>query len=335
MVTSSIPSEAHPDDLAALARAALHRWNLPSDADARLINLSENATFLVTAAGGHRSILRVHRAGYHTPLAISCELSWMKALQAETGIETPVPVAGIDGALVQQLGTPDIAPRQLVMFEFLDGVEPDPDDDLAAPFHQLGGLAARAHLHAIGWQRPDPFARLEWNDETVFGPAPIWGDWRVGPGVTGAEMAVLERAETVLRSRLAAYGKGPERYGLIHADMRLANLLIDGGNTRLIDFDDCGSGWFMYDFAAGISFMEDHQQVPALREAWLDGYQQVRRLSPADIVEIDSFVLMRRMALLAWAGSHAHTDQARAVAPHYASGSAALAEAYLGRFPAC
>ncbi|HCA90508.1 MAG TPA: hypothetical protein DEP10_01105, partial [Alphaproteobacteria bacterium] len=83
MVTSSIPSEAHPDDLAALARAALHRWNLPSDADARLINLSENATFLVTAAGGHRSILRVHRAGYHTPLAISCELSWMKALQAE------------------------------------------------------------------------------------------------------------------------------------------------------------------------------------------------------------------------------------------------------------
>ncbi|HBD51714.1 MAG TPA: aminoglycoside phosphotransferase, partial [Alphaproteobacteria bacterium] len=55
--------------------------------------------------------------------------------------------------------------------------------------------------HAIGWQRPDPFARLEWNDETVFGPAPIWGDWRVGPGVTGAEMAVLERAETVLRSR--------------------------------------------------------------------------------------------------------------------------------------
>ena len=116
--------------------------------------------------------------------------------------------------------------------------------------------------------------------------------------------------------------------------MRLANLLIDGGNTRLIDFDDCGSGWFMYDFAAGISFMEDHQQVPALRAAWLDGYQQIRPLSPADIAEIDSFVLMRRMALLAWTGSHAHTDQARAVAPHFAAGSAVLAAAYLGRFAA-
>lgn len=334
MVTSSIPSEAHPDDLAVLARAALKRWDLPADADARLINLSENATFLVTAAGAHRSILRVHRAGYHTPLAVSCELSWMKALQTEAGIETPVPVAAIDGAFVQQVGTPEIAPRQVVMFEFLEGVEPDPDDDLVAPFLQLGGLAARAHLHAIGWQRPDPFARLDWNDETVFGPAPIWGDWRDGLGIAAAETVVLERAETVLRRRLAAYGKGPQRYGLIHADMRLANLLIDGGNTRLIDFDDCGSGWFMYDFAAGISFMEDHHQVPALRAAWLDGYQQIRPLSPADIAEIDSFVLMRRMALLAWTGSHAHTDQARAVAPHFAAGSAALAEAYLGRFAA-
>ncbi len=38
--------------------------------------------------------------------------------------------------------------------------------------------------------------------------------------------------------------------------MRLANLLIDGDRVTLIDFDDCGFGWFMYDFAAAISFFE-------------------------------------------------------------------------------
>ena len=46
-------------------------------------------------------------------------------------------------------------------------------------------------------------------------------------------------------------------------------------------------------------------------------------------IKMDSFIMMRRMALLAWAGTHAHTKQARDVAPHFAAGSASLAEAYL------
>ena len=85
----------------------------------------------------------------------------------------------------------------------------------------------------------------------------------------------------------------------------------------------------MYDFAAAISFMEDHPQIPALREAWLEGYQYFRSLTTADVAEMDSFILMRRMALLAWVGTHAHTKQASAVASHFAAGSAGLAEAYL------
>ena len=114
--------------------------------------------------------------------------------------------------------------------------------------------------------------------------------------------------------------------------MRLANLLIDGDYTRLIDFDDCGFGWFMYDFAAGISFIEEHPQVLALHEALLDGYRAVRPLEWEDEVEIDSFIMLRRMALLAWTGSHSSTDLARSQAPHFAAGKSRLSEAYLARF---
>ena len=302
--------------LADLAGSALALWEVPEGARLQLINLSENATYLVEAAGGYRSVLRLHREGYHSRRAIECELA----------------IAGHDGKLIQSQGTSALVPRHLVMFEWLDGVEPDPDDDLVEPFRQLGGIAARAHLHVTGWQLPDGFERLVWDDESVFGPSPNWGDWRDGPGVDARVREVLEAAETLVRDRLTAYGRGAARYGLIHADMRLANLLIDGGDTRLIDFDDCGFGWFMYDFAAGISFMEEHPQVPALREAWLDGYRAVRPLDGEDEVEIDSFIMLRRMALLAWTGSHAGTDLARSQAPHFAAGTARLAEAYLARF---
>ena len=90
----------------------------------------------------------------------------------------------------------------------------------------------------------------------------------------------------------------------------------------------------MYDFAAAISFMEDHPQIPGLRAAWLEGYQCFRPLTTADVAEVDSFILMRRMALLAWAGTHAHTKQASDVAPHFAAGSAVLAEVYLTKMNA-
>ncbi len=165
----------------------------------------------------------------------------------------------------------------------------------------------------------------------MFGPAATWGNWRDAPALDAEATANLDAAERLVRARLSAYGRQDDKYGLIHADMRLANLLIDGGRTRLIDFDDCGFGWFMYDFAAGISFMEDHPQVPALREAWLEGYQDVRPLSEADRDEIDSFIMLRRLALLAWIGSHSDTDLARSQAPHFAAVSARLARDYLDR----
>ena len=42
--------------------------------------------------------------------------------------------------------------------------------------------------------------------------------------------------------------------GLIHADFSLANLLIHKGDLRVIDFDDCGLGWFLYDAVTSVFF---------------------------------------------------------------------------------
>ncbi|MEX0503114.1 phosphotransferase enzyme family protein [Alphaproteobacteria bacterium LSUCC0719] len=318
-------------DLAGLARSALCLWDVPQDATVRLINLSENATYLVESPPDYRSVLRVHRQGYHSHRAIECELAWMAALDREGGVETARPIPGRDGAAIQTMDAAGVGARRMVMFEFLEGKEPDPDQNLIDPFRQLGAIAARTHLHSMSWTRPDPFERLVWDDEAVFGPAANWGNWRDAPALDADAAATIDAAEMLVRARLADYGRQGDRYGLIHADMRLANLLIDGGRTRLIDFDDCGLGWFMYDFAAGISFMEHHPQVPALRQAWLEGYQDVRPLSDVDKNEIDSFIMLRRLALLAWIGSHSDTDLARSQAPHFATVSARLARDYLDR----
>lgn len=72
-----------------VARAATRIHGLP-DAEVTLINVSENATYRVDdPATGRRSILRVHRLGYHSTPAILSELAWLEALREQEGIRTP------------------------------------------------------------------------------------------------------------------------------------------------------------------------------------------------------------------------------------------------------
>ena len=92
---------------------------------------------------------------------------------------------------------------------------------------------------------------------------------------------MLGRLDDTLRDRLARFGSGPDRYGLVHADLRLANLLESTASRRyVIDFDDCGFGWFLYDFGAAVSFFEHDPRVPELTDAWVRGYRAVARRCP-------------------------------------------------------
>ncbi|ODT75904.1 MAG: hypothetical protein ABS76_32965 [Pelagibacterium sp. SCN 64-44] len=309
--------------------AAIALWPQLAGSSVRLLNHSENHTFRLDLPGGDAYTLRVHRPDYQSRANIESELAWLTALRRETGLPIPEPVAGRDGSLLQHFAPPAGPIRHAVLFRFIPGREPDMGGDLTGLFGVLGDYAARLHLHAIGWPRPAGFERQAWNAATILDRDGLWGDWRIAPGVSCDIAAVLDAVCAALRQRLDEYGTGPERYGLIHADMRLGNLLVDGDTVSLIDFDDCGFCWFAYDFAAAISFHETHPAVPALRRAWLAGYRAVRPLHAEDIAAMESMVMLRRMALLAWIGSHAETGLAQRHAAGFAEGTAALGALYL------
>ncbi len=304
-----------------LIQQVLPLWGFSLEAEVDLLNISENTTFKITHPEGQHYILRLYRTGHHSKAAIASELAWMQALNNDHILPTPKVIAGINGAEIQQYDG-----SFLVLFEFLSGDEPQMADDLRQPFQQLGKLAARTHLHSQNWQRPKNFTRPTWDETAVFEPDPLWGHWRTGPNVQPEHCRILEAAQTQIQKRLAHYGKAPERFGLIHADMRLANLLVNQDTTHVIDFDDCGFSWWMYDFAAAISFFEDHPQIPALKQAWLSGYQTIRSLEPEDIAEMDTLIVLRRMHLLGWLGTHQDTEIYTELAPHFAEGTAKLAQ---------
>jgi Ser/Thr protein kinase RdoA (MazF antagonist) len=299
-------------------------WPGTEGGTASFINLSENHTYRIDVLGAPRFILRLHRPGYQSIPAIESELAWIAALARDTTLPVPEPLHGKDGRLVQSLNG-----RPGVLFTYKPGQEPLPGDDKSRLFNILGRSAATTHRHAAPFQPPSGFTRPSWTAESILDANGQWGDWRQAPHVVGTTRKTLDALDLRLRADLSAYGRSSDRFGLVHADMRLANILINNEEIRIIDFDDCGFGWFMYDFAAAISFFEDAPEIPALRQSWLDGYTAIRPLSDADLQIVDSMVLLRRMALLAWIGSHHETDLARSHAPTFARVTADLAEAYL------
>ena len=337
------------DRVTACARAALADYGVRPDADVRLLNVSENATFLVTDAGAGPSVLRVHRLGYHSRQAIASELAWMDALRAEAGIRTPRVLPAADGRRIVSVADAGVsrrhgasrqdlepypATRFCVRFEFLPGTEPPGSDGgaaAAAHFAELGEITARMHAHARVWDRPAWFTRFRWDVDAAFGPQPRWGRWQDGIGVGPAEAEILGRLERRLRGRLAAFGTGPERFGLVHADTRLANLLVHEGSTAVIDFDDSGFAWYLYDLGTAVSFFEHHPAVPDLVACWLDGYRRTgAQLPAADEAEIWTFILFRRLLLVAWIGSHPAAAGAAELGAGYTRDSCDLAERYLG-----
>lgn len=307
-------------------RPLLPRFGLPESASLRLLNRSENTTWIAGEGTPDATILRQHRQGYHSPQEVRSELAWLAALQGQADVRVVRPKGGTD---VHFAGD-----QMVVGFHPITGQEPRPGDDLRPLFGQLGVITARLHRHARGWPRPAGFARKRWDCDTILGPAAHWGQWPAAPGLTGQGQQVIAQAARTVTNWLADYGTGPNRMGLIHGDLRLANLLMDATGLWVIDFDDCGFGWWMYDFAAAVSFMETDPRVPELAAIWEDGYASVTPLSAQDIAALPVLVLLRRILLTAWLGTRAGSDTAAEFGgPAFTEGTVALADRFMTHGP--
>ena len=312
-----------------VAERALVEYGLAGDSALRLLNLSENATYSVEdGTTGALSILRVHRQNYHLRHQIESELDWLDALRDDGDITVPTVLPAADGRRVVTVNV-NGTDRHVVHFAMVAGAEPDEQTVTVDDFHTLGQITAALHAHSRAWTRPAGFSRFAWDWPHSLGYDARWGRWQDADGVGTGEHRLLVRAEQLLRNRLESYGSGPDRFGLIHADLRLANLLVDGSAITVIDFDDCGFGWFFYDFGTAVSFIEDDPALPEWQDSWLTGYRTRRPIAAADEDMLPSFVLLRRLMLLAWMGTHSHSKESRTKAITYAQGSCALAERYL------
>jgi Ser/Thr protein kinase RdoA (MazF antagonist) len=318
-----------PPDHESYARAALTAYGRDPDSPLRLLSLSENATYLVD--DGDPMVLRVHRPGYHTLDGIRSELQWMAALREQAGVLTPQLIPARDGRDVVAATVEDNT-LHVDAVTFISGCTAEEQPDIVG-FDELGRITAAMHNHVQRWTAPEYFTRFSWDVDATLGREARWGNWRHAPGLTAADETVVERAAAEVGRRLTEFGCGTDRFGLIHADLRMANLMVDptdaSGSITVIDFDDCGWSWYLFDLAAVVSFIEDTTDAERMIAGWLCGYRLVRDIPAEHLEMIPTLVMLRRLMLTAWVASHADADAAIAFTDGFATGTARLAERYL------
>lgn len=321
--------------LTSLARAALGRWS-GDWGEPRLIKHRENAVFEVRAADGRRAALRVHRHGYHSDAELASELAWIRALD-DAAIPVPRAIPSDTGALFVHATHPDVPePRQVDLLAWVAGAplgtsHEGPAQDVAAlvrTYRGIGALAARVHGHGVDWLQPHAFKRHSWDRDGLIGPQPFWGAFLDLPALTVEQRALFVEAQAAAAADLDAYGTTPDRYGMIHADLVPENVFVDGERLALIDFDDAGFGWHMFELATALFFVLDHPAYPAIRDAVFEGYES-ERPGHADMARLPLFYFLRATTYVGWAHTREETETARAMMPSAIAATERYARAYL------
>lgn len=318
--------EKSREDLLSVIKNNLFQWDLAENAHIDLFTISENATFLVDT-GKEQRIIRIYRPHYHTNNEILSELLWLKSIEHSGIVPVPHLFTSRSGRLFVES-----AALRLACFSFMKGHEPCPDNDLVHWFKELGFISAKLHQQSKEWVKPRGFIRKHWDYETMIGKNAYWGNWRKAEGLSSADKEILELCDEALKSITSQFPKDNTHYGLIHGDLRLANLLLNGENLTAIDFDDCGFSWFGLDLANSLSFIEDNPLIPDFINAWFQGYGAVLPVPDKMKDMIPHLIMMRRMQLTAWLHSHNTTPTAKALGKAYPLGTVKLAGRYLKKF---
>lgn len=269
--------------------------------------------YSVSARYGVRHVLRGYRpafSGLNSLLssedALWSQQHWLSFLAGREGDEFLRPVPASHGTFVVKREVPGLdsegseRPRLFLMQTFLPGnkvfVGNLREDELAA----MGAAIARMHRASILYDPPEGFVRPTWDWEYVFGDwMPLWRYGR--EYLCEAEMEVIAEASRIAWWDLKALGRGSRVFGIIHRDLHPNNWLFDRGAARIVDFDETGWGYYLYDLAFPLSAVDDIHGMGSetsrrLCRALIRGYESESSLPLGYEDFMDTFLAMRRVS---------------------------------------
>lgn len=302
-----------------LAENALAAYGL-NDAQLHFLQYTANIIYRVDLPGipvalnepylPNRYLLRILHTDQEQ--GIFSELTWLEALNRETGLPVPSPVALPDGHLLTKIFTAEIPQGRVVtLMRWLDGRKIQKG---LRPQHLtlLGQVVASLHNFSAAWQPPAGFERPVWDWETQLG-----GSMFKQPREELIKMMPVKYRDSfnevsnAAKHAMESLGKGSDAFGMIHADLYPENVLYNHGRVCPIDFEDCGFGYWIWDVAVALCEWAWKPDWERMRDAFYEGYTPIRTLPEAQWQLLDLFVATQFATMLLWASAFLKDDPGR------------------------
>lgn len=277
----------------------LAEYDLPDAVSVTVLSEGNNTTYEI--GPDPRYVLRAHRPAFRSIQHTRSELIFMQYLHDRLiDVDVPMPVPTKAGELV----VPVDGDRHCDLQTWVDGQPPSRNgglDERAA--HCVGHALGRLHEAAVQFQPPADFCLPHWEGDGLFiaEASPFRPLLSLEEILSESDLRDFADIEKRTRDVFAELHAEPGTHGIIHFDYILGNVhLIHRDNdwhAGVIDFDDCGYGYFLYDLGPVLGNLVDH---PELRRAVLDGYRLARPFAQQWERHLPVMMAARHAAMCYW-----------------------------------
>ncbi|MFI6833030.1 aminotransferase class III-fold pyridoxal phosphate-dependent enzyme [Kribbella sp. NPDC050241] len=286
--TPSMLEDPPEVDIRAAARLLRSEYGL--DAEVTELRSERDRNFLAEA-DGQRLVVKVSNSG-DDPEQIAMECAAMDHVAVvDAGLPIPRVVTSIDGRAVVMVDAADGRKHQVRVMTVMPGQVADLaalPEWFAADF---GAVAARLTRALQGFGHPAAYRRLDW-DPRIVTSLRAYADRLPEEHRREPMRRLLDRFQGLDAATRALPGS------VLHGDVTLSNVLMrDGGITGVIDFGDMHHTARVAELAISLtSLLRESDDLWADAGRFLDGYQRVLPLEPAEVELIGELVLARSAA---------------------------------------
>ncbi len=245
----------------------------------RDLNTLANYAAEVTTPSGHFA-LKLYNPASRTGSEVQWELDLTLHL-IENNVPVAKPVAGKDGYLATFIV--DGQERPAVLFEWAAGEKPKPN---LSTYSLIGGAAAQIHNAAdtftskIFREKYDAHELIDDQLKRIKAPLEESGQWQ----------RVFELTE---RMRKIIINPSLD-YGIIHNDLTLDNVHLNGNAITVFDLDSAGESWRAVEPWGVLRASEDRFR------AWLEGYRTIREFGQDDERAVAAFGIVEDIRNVVW-----------------------------------
>jgi Ser/Thr protein kinase RdoA (MazF antagonist) len=288
------------------------------------ITEASNTIFRVTTRSSDTYVLRLTAPkSCHDIADVRSEVAWLHALAEDTDIGVPAPVARMDGDYVGEVRIPgEVDAMCYALYRWVPGVmlaDRLTEDNVK----RMGTLMARLHDHAAAFEPSDGFRIRTYDSVFPYAnesfpnvePVVLFDDGQ-DASLTYDQRAVYHDAFQRVAEEVDRLMRGCDPLRVIHNDLHMWNVKVDGDRLYALDFEDMMWGHPIQDIATTMFYFRWSDTFHNMLAAFRFGYEAVGVWPEDRDGQLETLIMGRTLLLANYvAGSEDSED--RVAAPAY------------------